>query len=202
MTRKITLYGVGKTRSARPQWTLLELGLPFAFVDDGSMIGSDTLRALNPMAKLPAIVIDGQALFESAAICTHLCDLNPAARLSFAAGSRERGLQDQWISFVLSELDAYLWSNAKHLSMYPEDKRVPAVVARNNEELHTGLRVLAAHLEQSPYLVAERFSVTDIVTGWTVNWARRMQHLAPYPALSVYLHRLFERPHCTLDQEG
>ena len=67
MQTKITLYGVGYTRSARCRWTLQELGLEFEEIDSGALIGGDELRAYHPHAKVPAIVIDGGRLFESAA---------------------------------------------------------------------------------------------------------------------------------------
>ena len=201
MTHEITLYGFGPTRSARCRWTLLELGLPFENVDDRSLIGSDQLRGLHPQAKLPAIVIDGEALFESVAICTHLCDLAPERGLIGAAGTRERALHEQWASFVLSEMEAYLWSSAKHTIFYPEEKRVAAVVESNSEEFRAGARVLDEVLAGSPFLVGGKFSVTDIVAGWVVNWGRRMGQLDGFDNLSAYLTRLFERELCTLNPE-
>ncbi len=113
MNHAITLYGLGPTRSSRCQWTLLELGLEFEFIEDRSLIGSDELKPHHPQAKFPAIVIDGESLFESAAICTHLCDLVPAAGLLGAAGTRARALHNQWTAFCLSEMEAYLWHTRK-----------------------------------------------------------------------------------------
>ena len=201
MTHQITLYGFGPTRSARCRWTLLELGLPFENVDDRSLVGSERLRALHPQAKLPAIEIDGQPLFESAAICTHLCDLAPARGLIGQAGTWERALHEQWVCFVLSEMEAYLWSNAKHQTFYPEEQRVQAVVAPNFAEFRAGAKVLEDVLSDTDYLVGGRFSVTDIVVGWAVNWGRRMGQLDDMPALLAYLRRLFARESCTLNQD-
>lgn len=200
MGHQITLYGVDFARSARCRWTLLELGLAFNEIKDGSLIGSDELRAIHPQAKVPAIVIDGEPLFESAAICTHLCDLVPERGLIGAAGSRERALHAQWTSFVLTEMEGYLWSNAKHTNFYPEAKRVPAIVGPNAEEFRAGAKVFNDALGETPFLIGGRFSVTDIVVGWTVNWGRRMGQLDGFPHLSAYLERLFAREHCTLNQ--
>ncbi len=200
MTHQITLYGFGPTRSARCKWTLLELGLDFEDVDDRALIGTDALRKFHPQAKFPAAVIDGQPLFESAAICTHLCDLAPERGLIGAAGSRARALHEQWTAFALTEMEAWLWSNAKHTNFYPEAKRVSAVVASNNEEFRAGAAVLNDVLNGTSFLVEDRFSVTDIVVGWTVNWGRRMGQLDGFEHLSAYLKRLFARPLCCLNQ--
>lgn len=201
MPHEITLYGFGPTRSARCRWTLLELGLEFEDVDDRALIGSDRLRRIHPQAKLPAVVIDGRALFESAAICTHLCDLEPDKGLIGTAGSWQRAQHEQWCSFALTEMEAWLWSTAKHTGFYPEEKRSPGVVATNSEEFRNGAAVLDAHLASTPFIVDGQFGVTDIVVGWTVNWGRRMGQLDGFDNLAGYLGRLFERELCTLNPE-
>lgn len=201
MSHAITLYGLGPTRSARCKWTLLELGLDFDYVEDRSLIGSDELRPFHPQAKFPAAVIDGEPLFESSAICTHLCDLAPEKGLIAPAGSRARALHEQWTAFCLSEMEAYLWHTAKHTSFYPEEKRVPAVVAANSEEFRKGAKVLNDVLADSPFLVNGEFSVTDIFVGWAVNWGRRMGQNDGFEHLQSYLDRLFAREHCTLNPE-
>ena len=201
MASDITLYGVGYTRSARCRWTLQELGLDFEQPDSGSMIGSDELRAFHPQSKLPAIVINGERLFESAAICTYLCDLNPDKGLIAPPGTHERALHDQWVSFGLSELEGYLWSTAKHSGFYPEEKRVPEVIPSNTEELLKGIAVLNDVLADTDYLVGGKFSVTDVILGWTLNWARRMGHLGDFVPVQAYVARLLEREHCALNSE-
>lgn len=199
--QQITLYGIGQTRSSRCRWTLLELGLEFEYIEDRTLIRSDKLRKLQPLAKLPVIVVDGNVLFESAAICTYLCDLTPQQTLLAPTGTYQRGLHEQWTSFVLTELEAYLWSNAKHTSMYAEELRVPGVVARNNDEIARGLGVLEDALQHKPFLVNDEFGVTDIIVGWAVNWARRMGNMDGYPNLASYLQRLFERELCTFNMD-
>ncbi len=196
MNRDITLYGVDFARSVRVRWTLQELDLPFKEINDGSLIGSDTLRAIHPQAKIPAIVIDGEPLFESAAICTYLCDLTPARQLLASAGTRARALHDQWVSFSQSEIEAYLWSNAKHSTFYAEAKRIPAVIERNNEEIANGLSVLNHALAEREFLIEGRFSVTDIIVGWTLNWARRQGRLEGFEHVGAYVARLLARDRC------
>jgi glutathione S-transferase len=199
VSHKITLYAIDFTRSARCRWTLLELGMEFDEIADRSLIGSDELRAIHPQAKVPAIVIDDEPLFESAAICTYLCDLTAEKGLISPAGSRGRALHGQWTSFVLTEMEAYLWSNVKHTNFYPEEKRVPEIVASNNEEVHAAAQVLNEALAEEPFLIGGQFSVTDIIVGWTVNWARRGGHLDGFTHLAAYLDRLFARQHCPLN---
>ena len=197
MDKQITLYGAGTTRSSRCRWTLMELGLNFHYVDNNSLIGTAELKKIQPLGKLPAIVIDGDSFFESTAICTHLCDLYPEKNLIGSVGSRRRALHEQWCSFALTEIEAYLWSSYKHTSLYPAEKRIAAVLPVNTEEIITGLTVLEDTLHTTPYLTGSNFSVTDIVVGFTVNWSRNAGHLENFPVLSAYLERLHGRELCT-----
>ena len=197
MDKKITLYGTGTTRSSRCRWTLLELGLDFHYVDDGSLIGTTELKKMQPLGKLPAIVIGGESFFESTAICTYLCDLYPEKNLIAPVGTRQRALHEQWCSFALTEIEGYLWSSLKHKSVYPAEKRVAAILPVNAEEIIAGLTVLEDTLNTIPYLTGPSFSVTDIIVGFTVNWSRSAGHLEKFPVLSAYLERLHERELCT-----
>ncbi len=197
MDHAITLYGNGTTRSSRCRWTLLELGLNFCYVDDAALVGAAELKRMHPLGKLPAIVIDGESFFESTAICTYLCDLYPEKRLIPPTGSRERALHEQWCSFALTEIESYLWSSYKHTSIYPEEKRIEAIVPANTEEIRAGLAVLDMTLSKVPYLTGSHFSVTDIVVGFTVNWSRNAGHLDNFSALSDYLELLHSRELCT-----
>ncbi|MEM7543209.1 MAG: glutathione S-transferase family protein [Pseudomonadota bacterium] len=197
----IKLYSAGYARSARCVWTLNELALPFENIDAGKMIGSPQLREYHPQAKLPAIVIDNEALFESAAICTYLCDLAPEKNLIAKPGTLARARHGQWTSFALTEMEGYLWSNMKHNGFYPEDMQVPAVVPANNHEISKAAEVFEQHFANYNYLVNDTFSVTDIIVGWTLNWARRMDQLNDFEHIRNYVARLHERPHCALNPE-
>ena len=201
MENAITLYGSGGARSLRCRWVLSELGLEYQYVDESGLIGSDRLRKFHPQSKIPAAVINGVIVFESSAICSYLCDLNKNAGMIAPPGSSDRALHDQWVSFAQSEVEGYLWSNIKHKSLYPEERRVPEVIKQNTKEIHAGLKVMDAVLSESEYLVGNNFSVADIIVGWTINWARRSDLLGDYQALSQYLSRLFQRQHCMLNPD-
>ncbi|MEM7294695.1 MAG: glutathione S-transferase N-terminal domain-containing protein, partial [Pseudomonadota bacterium] len=103
----ITLYEYEPTRSARCRWTLLEADLKYESVDKGfAGIGSDDVKAVHPLGKLPAAIIDGRPLFESAVICNAIADCVPEKSLIAAPGTWSRTLHDQWTCYVLSEMEA------------------------------------------------------------------------------------------------
>jgi glutathione S-transferase len=198
MTIDITLFEYGPSRSKQARWTLLELGLEFDSVEGRDILHSEELNKVNPMGKVPAIVVNGKPLFEAAAICTYLADLVPEKALIAASGTYERAEHLQWISFSLTEMEAYLWSNARNTFVLPEEHRNTALFEQNNKAYVYAAKVLDKVMEDRDYLVGNRFSVTDILVGFVLNWGGMMGLLEKRPNLQNYLARLKERPHCTL----
>ena len=198
---QITLYESGTSRSARCRWALLEAGMPFESVSRPGLVGSEEVRALRPLAKLPVAVVEGRPLFESAAICTWVADHAPQADLIAAPGTWERALHDQWVSFVLTEMEAWLWSTAVNTYVLPEADRVSAGFEQNAMLFRRSAEALNDVLRRQDYLLKDRFTVTDIIVGWTVNWGRRQGLLGGLEGLNRYVGRLLERPHCVLARD-
>ncbi len=198
MALDITLYEYGPSRSKQVRWTLLELGLEFRAIEGRDILHSDELNKVNPMGKVPAVVINGEPLFEAAAICTYLADLVPEKGLIAPSGTRERALHMQWVSFALTELEAYVWSNARNTFVLPEEQRVTALFEQNNKAFVHAAKVLDKFLASADYLVGNKFSVTDILVGFTIDWGNLAGLLERTPNLQKYLKRLKEKPACTL----
>ena len=198
---EVTLFGIGANRSARCQWTLREAGVEYTAIDRNDMTDVEEMRRFHPLAKIPAAVIDGQALFESAAICTYIADRASGAKLIAAPGSFARAEHDQWVAFCLSEMEAWLWNSAVNLYVLPENRRITAGFEQNVKMFKRSAAVVEAHLAQHDYLVEDRFTVTDIIVGWCLNWARRLGHLEKFPALRRYIERLLARPLCALARD-
>ena len=108
---KIELYELAPTRSARVRWVLKEAQLTYTSL--GNQVetsGSDAVKQIHPLGKLPAARIDGKPLFESAAIATAIADLVPEQNLVARPGTWGRALHDQWVSFALSEMECWVSS--------------------------------------------------------------------------------------------
>lgn len=200
---EIKLFELGPTRSARARWALLEAGLPFESVgNDVSIIGSDALKAVHPLGKLPAMLIDGRGLFESAAILTAVADLVPEKRLIAAPGTWSRNLHYQWLSFIQSEMEAFLQSTEVNSIDFiiPPSEHVTGIIAQNDTFFRKGAAALDRALGASDYLIDNRFSVTDIYAAYAVNWGQEQKLLDGFPNLIAYQERLFEREYCTLER--
>jgi glutathione S-transferase len=194
----IILYEYSSSRSKQVRWALNELGLEFQAIGGMNILHSEELKQVNPMGKVPAVLINGEPLFEAAAICTYLADLAPVKGLIAPSGTRDRALHLQWVSFALTELEAYVWSNARNSFVLPEEQRIKALFEQNNAAYVHAAMVLDKVFENTDYLVGNRFSVTDILVGFTLNWGHAMGLLEQSTNLQKYVERLKERPHCTL----
>ena len=106
------LYYMPRTRSSRVLWLLKEIGAPYELTEiRGAERRSDEHLLRHPLGRVPALQLgDGATMFESAAICLQLADLNPGAGLIGPVGSTGRGLVYQWVVFAVSELEAPLFA--------------------------------------------------------------------------------------------
>ena len=201
----IRLFELGPTRSARCRWTLLEAGLEYESIGNRpDIIGSEELRKVHPLGKLPAAIIDGKPLFESAAISTAIADLVPEKDLVAKPGTWSRALHDQWVCFALAEMEP--WVSSTELNsldfVLPKDQHVPAIIQQNSMMFRRSAAALEEVLGRTAYLVEGRFTVTDIIVGYTINFGHEQGLVSEFPNLMAYLKRLYQREHCTLVRYG
>src|SRR6267142_862013 len=143
------LYGYRNGRTLRALWALEEVGAPYEYVEVDIMGGQGReprFLKINPGGKVPVLDDDGIIITESAAICMHLAERFPESRLLPPAGTAERTECYKWISFVLTELDALLWTISKHRFALPKERRVPAVVDCAGWEFEASVGILATEL--------------------------------------------------------
>ena len=191
----IKLYGFPQTRSVRAAWALEEAGAEYEYELVNLRTGEHkqpAFLAINPFGKIPTLVDDGQAISESAAICTHIAEKFPAAKL-IPTDAKGRAEYFQWLFFVVSELEVHLWTAAKHDRFLPEDKRIPAIANTSFWEFEKAAAVLSTHLKDRQYIAGEQFSAADIICVSVLHWAHHVK-IALDDTLLNYMNRLSERP--------
>lgn len=201
----IQLYELGPTRSARCRWALLEAGLDYESIGNApAIIGSEELKRVHPLGKLPAAIIDGRPLFESAAICAAIADLVPERQLIPPPGSWSRSLHEQWVLFALTEMEAWVWTAELNTLDYvfPKEQHVAAIVPQCRELYRRSAAALDAHFAEHDYLIEDRFTVADIIVGYTVNFGQEFNWAEGFVHLLAWLERLHGREHCTLERHG
>lgn len=189
------LYYTPHTCSFAPHIVARELGLPLELRRvrlgaEARILAEDRdYRELSPLGYVPLLELDdGRLLREGVAILRYLGDQNPEAGLSASLGSFERAEQDQWLTFVNSELH----KTFSPWLFHPEYGEAPVRIA--GERLQPRLALVDRHLDGREFL-GERFGIADAYLYTVAGWARQLKlDLAPYPHLAAYLARLDQRP--------
>ena len=101
-------------------------------------------------------------------------------------------------------MEPWLWSSEINTveALMPKERQVPVIIEQNNTLFRRSAAVLVAALAESHYLAENRFTVTDIIVGYTVSWGEEDGLLDGFENLHAYLGRLREREHCTFQRPG
>ena len=189
------LYHQPRSRSTRVLWLAEEAGAQLdVVVIAREEKGTDEYRKMHPLGRSPAYVEEGGPVFESAALCLHLADRHPEAGLIGDLGSHERALHYQWCFFAMTELESPLVDAARQVWKDSGDAD-PEIVAAALGRFQKGADVVAAALAGGEYLVANRFSVADVVVGGVLTFARMSELVPELPAgIAAYVDALEARP--------
>jgi glutathione S-transferase len=190
-----------------PHILLQELGVPFEKILVDTSTGahrSEAYRKLNPNGLIPTLVDGDLVLYETAAICLHLCDTHPQAGLAPALGTVERAHFYKWLVWLTNTMQSTLiiyfytdrWMNPGNSAGVAELKsHAEAKVGLMLDQLDAELARLEK-IHSHPWLLGEKYSAVDIyaltLCRWTRNFAsqpaRDRAHLGPY------LKRALARP--------
>lgn len=185
-----TVVGNVRSRALRVLWMLEEIGQPYSFQVE--MPRSDAVRALNPLGKVPVLLVDDVPLTDSTAILTFLADRHGA--LTFPAGTIARARQDGRTHFVLDEMDAILWTASRHSFILPEEHRLPEIKTSLKWEFERSVRSFEALLGDGPFLMGETMTIADIIAAHCGGWAVAAKFPLESPVFHDYVERLRARP--------
>lgn len=118
---------------------------------------------------------DGFSLYESAAINTYLGDKYRRIKPTLVplAGTKERGLYEQTLSVLGTEMDAQgLWIHRKHEVMGEFFTFVPEAVKHARKYFNKTNRTLVAQIKDGgPYLLGRYFTAVDITYVHCLDWS-------------------------------
>ena len=190
LTPEIAFYHAPNTRSTGVRVLLEELGAPHRLhvlnMRAGEHLG-DTYRAINPMAKVPAIRHGEALVTEQAAVYLYLADLFPEAGLAPALTDPARGTYLRWMVFYGSCFEPALID--RHLKREPGPRAMSAYA-----DYDSVIACITEALKPGPYLLGERFSAADILWGSALGWTMGFGLVATDPVLSAYVARVRGRP--------
>ena len=177
MTHDLTVWGVGTSRTMRPHWMLLELGLEYECHPIQSRTGetqTDEFKRLNPRHKIPVLRHGSFVLTESAAIIQYLSETFPNANEIYVPSDTvSRARLNEWCYFILSELDAgSLYVVRRHDGLKQIYGEAPAAVESAKSYFLHNIEAMASQIgNENIYLFGDRLSVADILLMTCLDWA-------------------------------
>ena len=158
----IIFYTAATPDTYKVSVALEEMALPYTPVTVDLAAGeqkSTAFLAINPNGRVPAIVDDGFAIFESGAILVYLAERSGQL---LPADTQGRSRVMQWLMFQIGGVGPMMGQANIFYRYFPE--KLPAVIARYHGESRRLFSVLDAQLASSEYLAGD-YSIADIA-----NW--------------------------------
>lgn len=199
----ITLHYSPGTASMVPHILLEEIGAPYQRVlVDRAAAAHKALPylKLNPNGLIPVLTEGDLVLYETAAICLHLCDTQPMARLAPALGSAQRAHFYKWLMWLTNTLQAALiiyfyperWVNEGNAAGAAEVK------AQAEQKIGGMLDQLDGQLARhgGPWFLGLEYTALDAYVFTLCRWTRNFKTppARTRALLGPYLWRMAERP--------
>jgi glutathione S-transferase len=198
----IQLYYYPGNANLAPHMLLEEIGAPFELllVDRANAAHkSAQYLKLNPNGQIPVLVDGELVLYETAAICLHLADAHPQARLAPPMQTVERAHFYKWLIWCTNTPQAMLMHYFYSERLVNEGDAAAAAQVKSHAEAKVGAMIdhldaqLASH--GADWLLGSTFSAVDpfalMLCRWTRGFARPARNL---PHLGPYLERVLARP--------
>ena len=164
------------TAAMAPHATLAETGEPYELVlverdEDGRP--SDEYLALNPWGKIPTLEDGDLVLTESAAICLHLAERFPAARLVPPPATRERSEVYRWLLWLSNTVQT---AQLRHF--YPHRYGTEGVKEAADAELYEHHALIDGHLAGREWLAGDERTIADLFLFMLTRWGRFLEQPA------------------------
>jgi glutathione S-transferase len=190
---RIVFYHNPQSRAVMVRWMLEECGAEYELRHVDLQKGENrqpAFLAVNPMGKIPAIVVDGTVITEVAAIIAWLADAYPDAGLAPPVGSTERGTWYRWLFFGGSCIEPAV---ADEMFKRPPVARKSAIGWGSIDDV---VAAVEAGLQPGPWLLGERFSAADVYVGAELGWAAQcgVAQVRESKVIGEYTARCRERP--------
>lgn len=191
MTDELVFYTHPMSRGRIARWMLEEVGAPYRveLLDYATTMKAAEYRAINPMAKVPAIRHGDIVVTETAAICAYLADAFPQAGLAPAIGHKSRGAYYRWLFFGAGPVEAAITNTALGL-VVPEGKQRMAGYGSLAETLDA----LEGAVLGAEYLAGQRFTAADLYVASQLGWGMMFGMIEKRPAFEAYVGRMCARP--------
>ena len=197
----IRFYSWPRSSGSRVQWALEELGVAYDYVNVDYAKRehkSPAYLAINPNGKVPALVDDGVAYFESLAMIVHLAERYGIERKLWPTEGQRRADALSYAVWSLTELYLYMRDFVYHgldtpISYKPE-QRSKAAGEFDLDVTRRNLAMLEQRLADREHVCGD-FTLVDVCVGSVLEFGAQLGvAMADTPRVVAYLERLRGRP--------
>ncbi|WP_431049030.1 glutathione S-transferase family protein [Roseateles sp. L2-2] len=164
--------------------------------------GSDNILKINPLGKVPCLVMEGQdsitgAVFDSRVIVEYVDTLSPVGRLIPERG-RERCEVRTWEALADGLIDACVAARLEHTwSGRAPAERSEAWVERQMNKVLASLQAMANGLGEKNWCSGNHFTLADIALGCALGYLdfrfAEIDWRAAHPNLAKHFDKLMTR---------
>jgi len=165
----ISLYTAATPNGYKVTVALEEMALPYDVVTVDLGKGEQktpAFLALNPNGRVPVLVDDGFAIFESGAILIYLAE---KTGLLMPVDTQGRSRVIQWLMFQMGGIGPMMGQANVFYRYFPE--KIPSAIARYQGEGRRLFAVLDAQLAEHEFLAGD-YSIADIANWCWVRTAK------------------------------
>ena len=192
----LRIFGAPRSRTFRVLWVAHELGIAYENdpVDFAEGAKKPAYLAVNPNARIPAIVDDGFQLFESLAINLYLAKKHGLGRL-YPERLEDEARTWQWSLWGANEIEKLLIDVVFNRVVLPPEQRDEKLAAESQAKLERPLDVLERHLDGREHLLGGGFTIADLNVASLLYtaWFNKID-LARWPNIRAWLDRVLTRP--------
>jgi glutathione S-transferase len=206
----LTFYFAPMSTASITEAVLAELDIPCDRVELNISTG-DTRKPeflkINPNGRVPAIVHEGTAIWESSAITMYLGEVYGVDAKLYPAPGPQRGEAMKWIAWsnvTFAEAAGRLFASLPPEKQGDAETNAPEAAApemknaiameKAKADLIDCLRILNGGLEGKSFLVGD-YSLADTHLQGIVGWVGSMEiDVTPFPNVTGWLQRCYERP--------
>jgi glutathione S-transferase len=175
---------------------LAEKKMEVDFVIDSPWLEGTGVPALNPLGKIPVLVLDDETpLFDSRVIVEYIDNVTPNNKL-FPAPNRERIEVKRWEALAdgICDAAAMAFLEAKR----PKKEQSAAWIARQREKVARALEFMAEELGEKPHCMGTHLSLADLAVGTALGYlCFRFPDITwqdDHPNLARLYAKLMQRP--------
>lgn len=195
----LTFYYAPMSTASTVHWTLDELAVPYEAVRVDLQNAADKeskLAKINPNLKVPALVHEGVAIFESAAIQLYLGETFGVDKGLFPAAGPARGEAMAWMVWANVSLGEALARRQRHLSdRFPAVERNAQAGESASKDVDHLLGLLDRRLQGRSHVLGERLSIVDFHLSSFVHYVGMCGvDLSRLPKLSAWMQACTTRP--------